>query len=66
MRLPVDSEILQSLNNDDEEESNLDETVTKLLQSREEAFRNAKHNIDKGQKNQKEIYMYDRKHLQEE
>ena len=65
MRLPIDSEILQSAtNDDDEEDSNIDEIVTKLLQSREEAFRKAKHNIDKAQKTQKETY--DRKHLQEE
>jgi hypothetical protein len=39
MSLPIDSEILQSLTNV-EEESNIDETATKLLQSREEAFKN--------------------------
>lgn len=42
----------------------IDETITILLQSREEAFRKAKENIDKAQNNQKDTY--DRKHLQEE
>ena len=64
MRLPIDSEILQSPTTDDEQDSNIDETVAKLLQSREEAFKTAKQNIDKAQKNQKETY--DRKHLPEE
>lgn len=64
MRLPIDSEILQSPTSDDEQDSNIDEMVTKLLKSREQAFEKAKQNIDKAQKNQKETY--DRKHLPEE
>ena len=64
MRLPIDSEILQSPTSDDEQDSNIDEMVTKLLTSREQAFEKAKQNIDKAQKNQKETY--DRKHLPEE
>ena len=56
MRLPIDSEILQSPTSDDEQDSNIDEMVTKLLTSREQAFEKAKQNIDKAQKNQKETY----------
>ena len=57
MRLPIDSEIPQSHINDEEDDkgSNIDKTVTSLLQSRdpEEAFRKAEQNIDKTQMNQR-------------
>ena len=63
MRLPIDSEIMQSTVGEPEAD-HIDETVTALLQSREQAFAKAKENIDKAQKSQKETY--DRKHVQAE
>ena len=56
MRLPLDSEILQSFTTTSEPESdNMDETVSALLQSREDAFSKALENINKAQKSQKEV-----------
>ena len=65
MRLPIDSEMLESSQaTTDPESDDIEETVAALLKSREGAFTKAKENIDKAQKSQKETY--DRKHVQGE
>ena len=67
MRLLIDSEILQAYTittTTEGESDNIDETITTLLQSREDVFLKAKENIIQAQKSQKETY--DRKHVQGE
>lgn len=62
MRLPIDAEMLVTPEQDDEVDH--EEVVSRLLQSREKAFKKAEANIAKAQQHQKETY--DRKHLQSE
>ena len=61
MRLPIDSEIPQShiIDEEDDKGSNIDKTVTSLLQSRdpEEAFRKAEQNTNESKET------YDQKDL---
>ena len=64
MRLPIDSEILESSQATTDPESDIEETVAALLKSREGAFTKVKENIDKAQKSQKETH--DRKYMQGE
>ena len=60
MRLPIDNEVLPEVENE-QENVELDDLMTKLLKSREEAFNKAELNIGVAQNKQKEAY--DRKHL---
>ncbi len=69
MRLPIDSEVLPSDQEEDldwqegDQEEDLDQKIQKLLASREAAFKKAEDNIAVAQKVQKETY--DRKHQPE-
>lgn len=61
MQLPIDSEVLpQAQNLDQEDPDAITTRIAQLLQSREEAFKDAEANIALAQKKQKETY--DRKH----
>ena len=61
MQLPIDSEVLPQTQNLDQEDSDaITARIAQLLQSREEAFKDAEANIALAQKKQKGTY--DRKH----
>ena len=66
LRLPTDAEILpqSTVENNDGENIDFDETVEALLELRKTAFLKAQDNISKAQKQQKETY--DWTHLKEE
>ena len=56
MRLPIDNEVLPEVENE-QENVELDDLMTKLLKSREEAFNKAELNIGVAQNKQKETYI---------
>ena len=61
MRLPIDSEVLpSSLDQEDDDEDDLDQKIQILLDARQKAFKEVEANIEAAQKSQKETY--DRKH----
>ena len=61
MRLPIDSEVLpSSLDQEDDDEEDLDQKIQILLDARQKAFKEVEANIEAAQKSQKETY--DRKH----
>ena len=61
MRLPIDSEVLpSSLDQEDDDEKDLDQKIQILLAARQKAFKEVEANIEAAQKSQKETY--DRKH----
>ena len=62
MRLPIDSDCLQTCGEKDNDEEKLDEVMESLLASRKKVFGEVELNITKAQENQKNTY--DQKHQQ--